>query len=124
MKSYDEIVNEMERLANNETKEDKRISCEDNSMPCEICGNTEFIQKYRNVVGKIKGEIQGNYSLFGGSISGYIDGNINTLPVLCCRKCQNERLIKTYNITLPKDIFWDYMFHFYQYIKYGYRQHV
>jgi len=59
-----------------------------------VCGKSEFVLKYRDVNGKIEGKVSGSFSLFGGSISGYVDGSISTAPVLSCRNCENERKIE------------------------------
>ena len=71
----------------------KKNEKEVNEAPCSVCKNTTFVLKYRDVNGKIEGKISGSFSLFGGSISGYIDGTISTAPVLSCRECENERKI-------------------------------
>lgn len=107
-KAWSEIVRDVD-TANN--KEDKRV-LSINEAPCSVCGKSSFVLKYRNVVGKVKGRIDGSFSLFGGSISGYVDGSTETLPVLSCRGCENERVIvvpryETYHDRLkyqyPKD---------------------
>lgn len=74
-------------------KEENRI-LRLNEAPCSVCGKSSFVLKYRNVVGKVNGQISGSFSLFGGSIYGYVDGNTETLPILSCRNCENERIIK------------------------------
>lgn len=88
-----------------------------NSRPCDICGGEKFIQLFRNVVGEVSGSMQGSFSLFGGSISGRIDGYTKTLPVLSCKSCQNEREIETWKYTTDKDWFWSQMHKFYFGIK-------
>jgi hypothetical protein len=85
----------------------------ENTSPCAVCGETKFIQKFRNVVGKVEGEMHGYFSLFGGSVHGHINGKTSTLPVLSCRNCGNERKIATYNTILTKKIFYRDMYNFY-----------
>lgn len=65
-----------------------------NEAPCAVCKKSKFVMKYRDVRGEIEGRTSGSFYLFGGSISGYIDGKISTMPVLSCRECENERQIK------------------------------
>lgn len=85
--------NEIEDYADSQyEKEVKRVKNK-NEAPCSICGKSEFVLKYRNVTGYIKGEVSGSFCLFGGSISGYVDGETKTKPVLSCRNCENERII-------------------------------
>lgn len=100
------IEEELKRVANVEQKRAEKHAEENNSAPCAVCGSKEFVQKFRNVVGEIKGSVHGYFSLFGGSIHGYIDGYTKTLPVLSCRKCENEREIVTWNYVHAKDKFW------------------
>ena len=117
-----EIEIEMERIADKKSKRSKTNSKIRNEEPCSVCGKKEFVQKYRNVVGEISGRnvvgeisgsMQGYFSLFGGSISGSIDGYTKTLPVLSCRNCGNEREIEVYKYYYGKDEFWDFMHNFY-----------
>lgn len=91
----------------------KSLADKSNTAPCAKCGGTDFIQLYRNVVGKVEGSVQGYFSLFGGTVSGNIDGETSTLPVLSCTKCNNERTIKTWEYTWEKDLFWSDMHEFY-----------
>lgn len=111
-KEYQEVDAEMERIARLTDAENKLKSDNRNSAPCSYCGGKELVQKFRNVVGKISGEMRGHFSLFGGSVSGYIDGKTETLPVLSCRNCGNERKVDTWKYTFAQDVFWDYMYHF------------
>ncbi len=111
--SYSEIQIKMERIANSKEEEDRKNAEEENDKPCAVCGSKEFVQKFRNVVGEISGSMQGHFSLFGGSISSSIDGYTKTLPVLSCRKCENEREIAVWNFVYRKDVFWDFMYEFY-----------
>lgn len=76
---------------NNKREESAR---ERNEAPCNVCGKTEYVLKYRDVSGSIHGETHGYFSLFGGSISGYVDGETHTSPVLSCRNCGNERRVE------------------------------
>lgn len=82
---YQECVNE-NALIENKCKKS-------NESKCSVCGSKEFIVKYRDVHGEIHGSVSGYFSLFDGSISGYVDGSTETSPVLSCRECQNERKI-------------------------------
>lgn len=116
-KEYQEIDAEMERVARLRNAENKLESENRNSAPCSYCGGKELVQKFRNVVGKISGEMHGHFSLFGGSVSGYIDGNTETLPVLSCRNCGNERKVHTWKYTFASDVFWRYMRNFYHFGK-------
>ncbi len=108
-----DIDKEMRRVANLKQNEDEKYTQAKNDAPCSVCGSKEFVQKFRNVVGEITGSICGNFSLFGGSISGSIDGYTKTLPVLSCRKCENERKIATWKYVYPKYEFWSFMHQFY-----------
>lgn len=107
------LEDELKSISNIKTKKAKQYAQEQNDAPCSVCGSKEFVQKFRNVVGKISGRMEGYFSLFGGSISGSIDGNTKTLPVLSCRKCENEREIETWKYVYPQDMFWDFMYDFY-----------
>lgn len=109
----EEIEKELKRIADIENSKKKKQSDEENARCCSVCGNSKFVQKFRNVVGEIDGSMQGFFSIFGGSISGHIDGYTKTLPVLSCRECGNERKIKTWKPTKPKDAFWSFMHQFY-----------
>lgn len=95
------------------TKESERLAESKNTAPCKVCGKKEFVQKFRNVVGKVEEEMHGSFSLFGGSINGYIDGETNTLPVLSCRNCGNEKKVATYNNVTAKQTFYSDMHNFY-----------
>jgi len=119
MKKYEEFKKEIERVADEKTKQSKKYADNENNKPCSVCGSKEFVQKFRNVVGEISGSMHGYFSLFGGSVSGNIDGYTKTLPVLSCRKCENERQIETWNYTHEKDVFWNFMFPFYFGINYN-----
>lgn len=107
------IENEMDRVASIKNSENREYSQRKNDAPCAVCGNKKFVQKFRNVVGEISGSMCGYFSLFGGSISGSIDGYTKTLPVLSCRKCENEREILTWNYISGKEEFWNFMYEFY-----------
>lgn len=109
----EEIEIEMNRVANIEQEEAEKYASELNDAPCAVCGSNEFVQKFRNVVGEITGSMHGSFSLFGGSVLGRIDGYTETLPVLSCRKCENEREIRTWNYVYAKDKFWSFMHQFY-----------
>lgn len=98
--AYDECA----KSAAEENKKKATIDLKYNESPCSVCGKKEFVMKYREVTGKIKGETSGFFSLFGGSIHGYIDGSISTKPVLSCRNCENERLIRISSTTSIKNI--------------------
>lgn len=76
-----------------------------NEAPCSVCGKSQFVMKYRDVNGKIEGRTSGSFSLFGGSISGYVNGEISTAPVLSCRECENERKILVAGYVSDRDIF-------------------
>jgi len=91
-----------------------KLNCDSkNSAPCVKCGNNDFIVLYRNVVGEIEGDMYGSWSLLGGSMSGTINGETKTLPLLSCSNCKQERLIETWEYTFEDDQFWDDMFSFY-----------
>ena len=89
-KAWQEIQKEADKINTKSEKEAKDF----NEAPCTVCQKTEYIIKYREVVGTVKGRISGYFSLFGGSISGYIDGETHTNPVLSCRNCENEKLVR------------------------------
>lgn len=107
------IENYVREKAASKNEDNKKYSNIENSKPCSFCGHNELVQKFRNVVGEISGSVCGNFSLFGGSISGSIDGSTRTLPILSCRKCGNEREIITWKYTSSQKVFWDDMFNFY-----------
>lgn len=94
--------------------EKRKWNIELNSRPCSYCGHKELVQKFRNVVGKIEGYINGTFFLFGGSVTGEINGYTKTLPVLSCRNCENEREIFTVDFRSKQDFFWSDMLYFYQ----------
>jgi len=112
-RKMNDIEKEIRRLSDSKYEEDKNYSIKENEAPCVVCGSKEFVQKFRNVVGEISGSFYGSYSLFGGSMSGSIDGYTKTLPVLSCRNCENEREIVTYKYPSGREIFWDFMHKFY-----------
>lgn len=107
------MENKLEKIADNINEDSKRYSNKQNALPCTVCGSNEFVQKFRNVVGEITGSMHGYFSLFGGAVSGSIDGYTKTLPVLSCRKCENEREIHTWQYESATDVFWDHMRGFY-----------
>ena len=111
--SYQEVEKEIERVAKLRQDNDEKSAQEDNDEPCAVCGSEKFVQKFRNVVGKISGSMHGYFSLFGGSVSGHIDGYTETLPVLSCRECENERKIATWKYVNREKVFWDFMHDFY-----------
>lgn len=85
-----ELDAEADRI-NDERRERARIM---NEAPCTVCQGVVYVLKYREVSGSVKGRTTGHFSLFGGSISGYVDGETHTNPVLSCRNCGNEKLLK------------------------------
>lgn len=103
----------LEKIADKLDDKNKQEMERENSAPCKACGSKEFIQLFRNVVGEISGRMQGFFSLFGGSISGSIDGYTKTLPVLSCKNCHNEREVATWQYTHERDLFWSEMHYFY-----------
>ena len=103
----------LEKICDAEDKENEKSTDEYNSKPCEFCGHDKLVKKFRNVVGEIKCETTGHFSLFGGSIHGYIDGRTETLPVLACVSCGGERKIETWNYTHESEQFWSDMHYFY-----------
>jgi len=103
-KDVQDCINQIETTAISFNKKEKESVLARNESPCTVCGKKEFVMKYRDVNGKVEGSISGSFSLFGGSISGYIDGNIQTAPVLSCRNCENERKIEISNFTSGSDI--------------------
>lgn len=88
-KAYGELIGWKDEYNIDQKNRCQRI----NEAPCSVCRKKEFIVLYRDVNGKIEGRISGYFSLFGGSINGYIDGETHTDPVLSCRNCHNERKI-------------------------------
>jgi hypothetical protein len=93
--AWREIQKEAQKLSD----ENEEEALKENESPCSVCKKSEFVLKYRDIQGKIKGETHGYFSLFGGSIYGYVDGDISTKPILSCRNCENER-----QIVVPKYI--------------------
>lgn len=117
-----EIEREVERVANLRQNNAKQYAQNKNDEPCAVCGSNEFVQKFRNVVGEISGSMQGHFSLFGGSLSGSIDGYTKTLPVLSCRKCENEREIVLWKYVHDKDVFWSFIYEFYRKVDRNYSE--
>lgn len=95
---------ELKKASRKSYKEAKESERSLNEAPCSVCGNRKFILKYRDVNGETHGKISGSFSLFGGHISGYIDGYTQTGAVLSCRDCQNERKIVLKDWNSGKDI--------------------
>lgn len=96
-KAYKELENIRDEFNEYWAKYSKRI----NESPCSVCNLSQFVLKYRDVNGKVEGRMFGAFSLFGGSISGYVSGETHTDPILSCRSCENERKI---DISLHKTI--------------------
>lgn len=96
-----------------EDKAAREYAQERNDAPCKKCRKADFVQLYRNVVGEVDGYMTGNFSLFGGSTTGYIHGETRTLPVLSCSNCHNERTIETWRYTYADKLFWADMHNFY-----------
>lgn len=94
-------------------EDNRKENIKRNARPCVVCGGKDFIQLFRNVVGEVSGHMQGSFFLFGGSVSGSINGYTKTLPVLSCKGCQNEREIETWKYTPSKEWFWNQMHNFY-----------
>lgn len=113
VKQFNEVANEMERVANLKQKEQQDYAERQNDAPCAVCNGKEFIQKFRNVVGEVSGSVSGYFTLFGGSIHGRIDGHTKTLPILSCRNCENEREIVLWNYVSASKMFWEFMHNFY-----------
>ncbi len=109
-------INEIEALVSSKNKKERESVQKRNESPCTVCGKSEFVMKYRDVNGKIEGKMSGSFSLFGGSISGYVDGSIQTAPVLSCRNCENERKIEIPDITSGSDIVRVNLPHMYDYV--------
>lgn len=103
----------LEDTVDSENVSREQENTEMNARPCELCGSSEFINLFRNVVGEIDGSFHGYYSLFGGSFSGSINGYTKTLPVLSCKNCRNEREVETYEYLSAKEQFWSDMHYFY-----------
>lgn len=101
---YRKAIREVSEFADKKNEEHKQWAQRLNEAPCTVCNSSEYVIKYREIVGKITGKTSGYFSLFGGSISGYIDGNISTKPVLSCRECGNEKLIQIPKHTHYKDL--------------------
>lgn len=68
-----------------------------NRAPCENCQSIEFVKLFRYVAKH--------------------DGNVETLPVLSCRNCTNERVIETPEWPDMDKLFWRDMYGFYFGIK-------
>lgn len=113
------IDEELSKWCDQHNLESEKENDKKNSRPCEKCGGNDFIVLYRNVIGKTEGRLTGYWCLFGGGMNGYIDGYTETLPVLSCTKCHQERLVETYKNIWPKEKFWDDMFNFYNYYEYS-----
>lgn len=105
-KKFNEAYQDLRNATDQENTKNELDYQRYNESPCSVCGKSDFIMKYRNVNGKIEGRISGSFSLFGGSISGYIDGETHTDPVLCCRECENERKIEIFKYKCIEDT-WD-----------------
>lgn len=103
----------LDKKADEKNNDSKKWSIYWNDRPCSKCGGTDYIQLFRNVVGEISGSIYGSFSLFGGSVSGRIDGYTKTLPVLSCTSCKNEKEISTFKYVTPRKLFWSDMSCFY-----------
>jgi len=88
-KAFKEIEDYVAKKNNEEEVDAKKR----NEAPCSVCGKKEFVLKYRYVHGKVKGKMSGTFFLFGGTVTGRIDGETDTKPVLSCRNCENERTI-------------------------------
>lgn len=99
--------------ASTQFSEDVKDAERKNTAPCAVCGKDKFVQLYRNVVGKVNGSMHGSFSLFGGSVTGYINGYTTTLPVLSCQNCSNERTIATYSYMDTNEMFWSDMHNLY-----------
>ncbi len=92
-KKVDEAYEEIEKVVKKSNSSNEKEAKKENEAPCSVCGKSKFVLKYRDVNGTVKGSISGYFSLFGGSISGDIDGETHTDPILSCRECGNERKI-------------------------------
>lgn len=93
LEEVEKTKSEIKAKSSESYRKAKKLEKEINEAPCSVCNKSEFVLKYRDVNGKIDGGMSGSFSLFGGSISGYIHGDISTAPVLSCRNCENERKI-------------------------------
>lgn len=92
-KAADSAWKEIQSFSKKESDRREKEALEENEAPCSVCGGVRYVLKYRDVVGSVEGEIDGSFSLFGGSISGYIDGETHTNPILSCRECGNEKKV-------------------------------
>lgn len=110
--AWDECIQEAIKQNNKADKQAKTF----NEAPCTVCKETEYIIKYREVVGEIHGKTTGYFSLFGGSIHGYIDGETHTNPVLCCRNCENEKRIEIPSYTTAGEILKGNLPHMWEYV--------
>jgi len=111
------LKKEIEKTVDKINKESEKYNIKRNSRPCELCGSKEFIQLFRNVVGEIHSSMTGYFSILGGSVRGSIDGYTKTLPVLSCKKCNNEREVETWDYETEREWFWGEMHYFYFGIK-------
>ena len=94
---YKQMTRELSDFTSENYKKESEEIQSRNERPCDVCKHPNFINKFRDVQGEVHGRISGSFSLFGGGVSGYVDGNTRTLPVLCCRECGNERQIEILN---------------------------
>lgn len=75
---------------NDKTRSQRRELAALNNDKCPHCKSTNVNNRISRIQGSLKGSSYGNYSLFGGSISGNISGSLDTNEVNKCNDCQNE----------------------------------
>jgi hypothetical protein len=66
---------------------------------CPKCSSTNVNHRIKRVQGNLNGDIYGSSSLFFGSLSGSVHGEMDTNEVNKCNSCQNEWKVDDYKYT-------------------------
>lgn len=114
-KQYKQLENYLESVSSRQWNESYEESQKSKTI-CPFCFSKNVTQDIKRVQGKIDGNMSGSFGLFGGGMSGYVHGEIDTNEVYVCQDCKNVWKPEDSEYIGSKDVFYDLLRKFYFYI--------
>jgi hypothetical protein len=113
---YESISNKAENLASKKFRENLDFEKKRNST-CPKCGKTNVTDRIKRQQGSIEGSMDGFHALFLGSVSGSIEGNLDTNEVNKCNDCGHEWKKKSNSYESKEEIIEDHIDHIRYYLQ-------